>query len=244
MKTIFYTFLLIVFLIGVSNVANMAERSNGIPDVFTRLFPERFMDEQDKEDLQAMETGMAPFAAAENAANPEQIDPDIEYDPLGGSLVLSEALHIPHRNEAAVSAWIVEYMSKILTFRLVDWNAHQQQITALMGATAIKELNAFMGETNILALMQSKDYELRSFVSDVPELVTSGVVADRYRWAYDVPVNLTFLPNGKANYEEMKKDEYRNEIITFRIQIGRVGEGGTEGMIIETWDTVVRKKKE
>ncbi len=240
MKTIGLLLFMIILIITLSNIAAIVNKSNGIPDVFSHFYPERFVD---KEQEEALKTMKAPFAAAENAARPVQLDPEITYDPLGGSVVISETLSIPHRHEAAIAEWATEALSEIMTFSITGYQAHKQQLTTLMSPSAINELQSFMDTSNVLSLMQAKNYELRSFVSDVPTLLTSDSIGGRYRWVYDVPISMTFLPIGKANYEKLKEDEYRLEELTFRIQLGRVAQGGLEGVIIETWEPLKKKKE-
>lgn len=225
--------LLVVLIITLTNIASLVGRTNGIPDVLQKFMPESAAD---KEERGALETLEAPFAQAENAA---QVDDT--YDPLAGSIVVSRDLTIPHRNEPMVSAWVTETIGQALTFDVAGYEAHKQKIAEFMGKTALDEFQAFMVTTNILNLMQSRNLELRAFVTDIPQLVTTGVTQGRYRWIYDIPVNLTFLPPGLTTYEGLGADQYRSEILTFRLQLGRVAEGGREGLMIETWEALKKK---
>lgn len=238
MRTALLLFFLVILIIGLTNIATLVNRNNGIPDVFQILFPEKFVD---NEDVQAMETGQAPFAEAENAAQPVQLHPDIEYAPLGDSIVISERLDMPHRNEGAVSAWVTEAVGKIMTFGIRDYQEHLEVIDRLMSAVAVQEYQDFMQKSNVLALMQNRDLELKTFTTDVPRLATTGVVQGRYRWVYDIPVNMTFLPVGATSYETLSPDQFLSETLTIRIQIGRVAEGGDDGIEIETWEALKKR---
>lgn len=254
MRTLGFLIFMIVFILALSNIATYVSRSNGIPDVFARLFPEKFVD---KEAQKALETGMAPFAEAENAAQPVELHPDIEYDPLGQNVNVSESLDLAHRHEAAVSEWVTESVSEVLNFTVQDYDAHKVKLAHVMNQNAVSEFDNFMEVSQVLGLMRTKNYELKTFVMDIPQMRTSGVVDGRYRWVYDVPVNMTFLPVGSKSYEGLAEDQYQFETLTFRVQIGRVEtpaeckklelqklRGVCHGMIIETWEVLKKPKPE
>ncbi len=257
MRTIGFMLFLIIFIMVLSNIAAMVDKSNGIPDVFSMLYPEKFVD---SEEQKALDTGVVPFASEDaqapvfaepaeqytidSAAPTKNVNLDTQdiYDPLAGNVAVSKELHVPHRHEAAVNDWVTEAVTEIMTFKISEYQKHYQDMAALMDANGLAEWQKFLVDTNILAIMQSKKYELRSFVSDVPRMVTTGVVSDRIRWVYDVPVSLTFLPEGRADYDELDKSEYQFEELSFRIQIGRVAQGGRDGIAVETWEALKRKK--
>lgn len=241
MKTLGFLLLMIVFIVVLSNIAVLVNSNNGIPDVLTRLFPEKYVN---KEDQAALQTGMAPFAEAENAAQPEEIDPAIKYNPLGDSINVTESLEIQHRHEAAVSKWATDAVSDILNFGTDSYQERKATVMAeLMSPNALKEFDAFLEESHIISHMSGNGYELKGFVTDVPAMRGSGPVSGRFRWVYDLPVNLTFLPAGSHSYKDLAENQYQFEALTFRIQIGRVPEGGRDGMIIETWEALPREKQ-
>ncbi|GEM_PF-2039406 len=249
MRMILFFFLMAVFIVLLSNLGSyFSRRSDGIPDVMAKLFPERFVNQEEK---LAVETGMAPFAAAENAAQPVELHPDIKYDPLGDSINVTESLDVPHRHEAAVSAWVTESVSEALNFTLDGFEDHKAKLPILMDQNAIREFLAFLDKSQMLGLMQTKNYELKTFVMDVPQMRTNGVVDNRFRWIYDIPVNLTFLPTGSTSYQDLDESKYEFETLNFRVQIGRVAtpkeckdqplhkqRGVCHGLVIETWEAL------
>jgi len=238
MKTVGLFFLCFFVIVALSVFTAWVERNNGIPNVFAIYFPEHFVDEEDQQALEVME---APFAAAENSANPVQLDPDIVYDPLGGSISVTDTLNIPHRHEAAISAWVTEQVADALTFTLAGFNDHRTHIAGYMSQNGEEEFRGFLQSAKVLGLMQTGGYSLVGSVLDVPELKTSGDAGGRYRWLYDLEVLLTFLPEGLSSYERVDDSAYQSERLVFRIQIARTPEGVAEdGMVIETWEVLKR----
>lgn len=240
MKNLGLLLVLVVLIFGMSTAAFYAERNNGIPDVFQILFPEKFIDQEAE---QARNTQMAPFAAAENAANPVQIDPAIQYDPLGEHVSVEDTLGIAHLPEVAVSKWLQDAIAESLSFSLANRDPHMKGISGFMSENGLTEFQTFLDTTNILKIMESRNYELRGFVTETPELRKAGEAAGVYRWLYDVSVNLTFLPAGTTSYEKLTKEQYRSEFVVLRIQLGRTKkEEGRDGLAIETWAALGRKK--
>lgn len=254
MRTFGFLLLLIVFIVALSNVAAYVQKNNGIPDVMSRLFPEKFVNTEEEK---ALKTGMAPFAEAENAAAPVELHPDIKYDPLGAEINVTESLDLAHRHEAAVSEWVTESVSEVLNFTVEEYDAHKARLANVMNQNAVAEFDQFMQVSQILGLMRTKNFELKTFVMDIPQMRTSGVAGDTYRWVYDVPVNLSFLPAGVTSYEGLAEDQYQFETLVFRVQVGRVQvpaecknlpllqqKGVCHGMIIETWEALKKPKEE
>lgn len=247
MKALGLFLALFVFIIIVTNIASLVDEQDGIPDVFRMVFPEEFVDE---EAMIARETLEAPFKASEDAANVDET-----YDPLIGSINVSESLDMPHRHEAAVSEWLMTTLPETMTFGLAGYQQQLAELGIYMTPNGLKEFQEFLELTKILQLMQSGNYDMRGFVSDVPQLKTSGVVEGVYKWVYDVPLSLTFLPLGMTSYEGLEPDAYQFEELVVRMQLTRVpvikrppGDpafnqpgAGREGLAIETWEVLGRR---
>lgn len=224
--------ILVVLIVLLTNIAAAVSQHNGIPDILGLLFPRRTATE----DMNAAEALQAPFAAAENAAQPDAV-----YDPLAGDIVLSRDLDRPHRNEASVNDWVTGAVSQALTFTLAGYAPLQHELSVFMTHNAMENYRTFLETTRILGVMQTRRLDLHAFVTDLPTLVAAGTAGGVYHWVYDVPVNLTFLPPGAVSYEDLDPGQYVSETLTLRLQIGRVAEGGREGIVIESWEA--RKKR-
>ena len=242
MKNVVLLLILVILIFTLSTITFYVDRNNGIPDVFQIFFPEQFVDQEAEK---ARETEMAPFAAAENAAQPVELDPEIVYSPLGNNTSIDKTLDLAHMHEAAISQWLKNAVAEILTIKLADNQTHANEVARFLSVNGLKEFETFLDATNIIRLIQSKNFDLNGFVTDVPELKMAGVAGGRYRWLYDVPVNLTFLPSGTKSYENLETDDYRSEFFVLRVQLGRVEKGkGVDGLVIETWEALKRKQRQ
>jgi hypothetical protein len=235
MKTIFAIAGLFAFLIITANVAAAIQRNNGIPDVLSMIAPTVFGDPEQEQIAASL---VAPFAEPE--AGPPQTPEEALYQPFEGPR-LQQSVNAPHLHDAAVADWLVTMISEALTFTPQTYAAHRDELNDFFNANGLSEYEAFIASTNILALMQSKDYKLQTFLKNTPLLRTSGVTGDVYKWVYDMPVNLTFLRAGLTDYRDVETgDDFISQDILLRVQLARSLEGGDNGLIIETWEMVQR----
>lgn len=253
MKMIGLLLFMIIAIVAITNLEALIDEQEGIPDVFSTVMPEKFVD---PEEMKARETLQAPFAAAENAAQPVELDPAIKYDPLGDSINVTASLDVPHRHEAAVSDWLTEITADALTFSIGEYQDHMRRVSIYFSQNGWKEFQAFLQNTGVTAMMQSNGFELRTFVQDVPELRLSGAAGGRYLWLYDMPVSLTFLPVGASSYDDLETTDYKFEELDFRLQLARVPMVdysktterrpgmGYEGLVIDTWEVLAKKKEQ
>lgn len=243
MRTIGLILALSAFVILVANIAAVVQRNNGIPNPLEAMFPEKFVD---LEQRRAIETEMAPFADPRATEEVDDAGLGVEYTPIGTERV-SVDMHLPHLHEGAINKWVMQAVAESLTFAPTDipaYEEHQESLKEFMSANGITEYNKFLRRIKAVELMRSNNYELKTFIDGVPQLRTSGVVGGVYRWVYDVPLIMTFLPVGANDYRDMtsnKGDEFLTEKLFIRLQLGRVAEGGRDGVVIETWDVLKKK---
>lgn len=244
MRTIGLILGLMVFVILVSNIAAAVQRMNGIPNPLEIWFPEKFVD---KESILAAETRVAPFADIREDDHVDDAGLGVPYEPHMGMQRVAVEMDLPHLHEGAVNKWVMQSVAEALTFQVNDtvaYEEHKKSLTEFMSANGLKEYNAFLNRIRAEDLMRSNDLELKTFVDGVPLMRTSGAVGGVYRWVYDVPLIMTFLPLGASDYREVtsnKGDSFLTENLSVRVQIGRVKQGGREGIIIETWDVLKKK---
>ena len=241
MRTLGLLLVLSVLIITLTMITYYVEENNGIPDVLAMYFPEHFVDQEAEI---AATTLQAPFAAADRAAKPVELDPDIKYDPLGGQGRISEKLDVAHRNEVYISEWILNAMAETLTFKLADYQPHMQSVQDYMSEEGFQEFYDFLNTAGVLSLMQNKQYDLYSSVADTPILIRHGVAGGRYSWLYEVPVDLTFVPIGSVDYEQIRDDgsSFETEALVFKAQVSRTTKGeGREDMLIAAWELMRRR---
>ncbi len=195
-----------------------------------------------EEDLEPdpSETLQAPFADPDSSLKNRN---GKTFIPYGGPDLSNSpnALDKPHRSEEHLAKWLVNEVSEIMTLDPASYAEHTEDMEASMDQYALNDFQDFMTKSRVLLMLQQNSLELHVYVEETPLLMNAGSVGGRYRWLFEMPVTLTFLPNKAKDYKKM--DQPTNQRIIVTIQVGRVShETSSEQIMIESW--AVRKQKE
>ena len=184
-------------------------------------------------------TLIAPFAAPEDAnqKNPEASVPTV--------LSVNDVnLDQPHRNPGDIGEWVDKVVAEVLTF---DPDTYASLLVQMRGGCtdgAIAEYREWVEGTGIYAALQENGLQMNGVVLEKPYLLNEGVVDGSYKWLFEIPVVVSFIPLGAVTLsgEKAQKIETRNLIVT--VQAGRVAQSRTEhGVLIESWKVRENKRK-
>jgi hypothetical protein len=146
----------------------------------------------------------------------------------------------PHRQVAHISEYVSEIVSQSLLYEGADYRKDLLEVLSHFDAAGKQEYQTFLAENNILKVLQSGKYAVRSFVMDVPLLLNAGPVDGRYRWLFEVPVMVSYMEKGDADYRDGGKST--NQKIVIRLQVGRHLDAQNQtGILVEKWSGTVRK---
>ena len=206
-----------------------AQAGYSFPDYLSRWFPQWFGPEEDGPD--PSQTLQAPFAdPSKTPADPGQaIGVPHSYDGQASPSDLS----IPHRNHTQVGAWLVRAIAEVMTFdpEPTLLKVHFNRLDTGMNEFAIESFKTFLTTNKILTLLKSRNMRLNSIVNGTPLLLNEGAVEGRYRWLFQVPVTMTYVPIGR---NPQSNPDVVHQELTLILQVGRVT-GGVQGKTIETW---------
>lgn len=179
------------------------------------------------------EDGLAPFADPKPTPTGEtQKSGKPEVD-LNRMSISSTPLEKPHRLDAEITNWAEAVTAKALNFSSDDYNVDLQNSSLLFDASGRDQYTVFLREQNMLKVLQTGKYQIRSYVKDTPLLLNEGAVGGRYRWLYRVPVMVSYMPRGLRSYEDVKPI---NRDLQIDLQIGRKTlEEAEQGIQIERW---------
>lgn len=215
-----FVFVLMVLLV----TAPMAQAA-GLRDFFFPMLKEETPD--------PTKTLQAPFAQ-----QPQQEAPAVA--PAENSLPQNAVpLQLPHRSTEQIGQWTVMAVSEALTIDGPDMAAHVQKIKLHFEPSSLAMFQKFYGDSGIAGALADGRYQLRSFVQSAPLLLNEGAVEGRYRWLFEVPVMLSYLPRGAQEYQHA---EPINRDLRLIVQIGRSAQAsGVDGVWIEHWRAAENK---
>ncbi len=230
--------LLMGVIVGLTFMAGYALQNNGLPDLLAMALPKVF--DEDHGQPKPEETLQAPFADPALRQPLQENSLGIAYTPPT-NVNTEETLSVPHRTKEELSAWLINAVSEVLNVDPVKYAEHLKFLETGMDPYAIKDYDAFMKSTNILPMLEAKGMEMRSFVEEDPSLLNAGVLEGRYRWLFEMPVTLSFLPRNTTSYRQLDQSDLSRESVIVKVQIGRSTSGQAEGVVIETWEARRRK---
>lgn len=179
-------------------------------------------------------TLQAPFINPETLQTPTADQMKLPYSPVK-SPESTVQMDRPHRHEEQVAIWVMDTLAAALSVEAGRYAVHLRQLEQVMDRSALAAFDQFMRSTNILSRLEAGDYQLRGLVDEKPFLINQGVVGGHYRWLYEVPVTLSFMPRDvhRRTYEDKKTDPASYKL-TITTQVGRA-ESFSEGMALESW---------
>lgn len=199
---------------------------------------EFFFPSTRKKEYDPTYTMQAPFAVDEEARQKQieqQSDPNAvrPATPKHAMPENNTPLNQPHRDNKEISAWLTTATSEAMTFDQPDYKALLKKDEQYFNETGKTEYMKFLNDHNIIKVLESGKYDVRSFVQGQPLLLNEGAVNGVYRWLYEVPMMVSYMDRGAKSYKDL---EPVNQQLTLTVQVGRIG-GVMEGeaIVIERW---------
>lgn len=144
------------------------------------------------------------------------------------------SLERAHRSSSDLAAWLQQAIPETLSFNTDTYQSHLNTLGRGFSAAALAEYNTWVTATGILESLTNNSMQLNGFVTDTPFLLNEGVVAGRYRWLFEIPVMVSFVPRDTRDYRGKNNVDTRRLIIT--LQLGRVVMSSLpDNVMIETW---------
>lgn len=170
------------------------------------------------------------YRADDGSAGTATPAPKLEYAPpkdAQSAVDMDQA----HRQPGQMTEWVSKAVADALDFDPLTFEAHLKEQSIVLTPYALESLRTFMAKDNLLAALQSNDLVMRAFVTDASRVLNQGAIQGRFRWLLETPVTISFMPRGISDYTNIKPKSQR---INVRTQVGRVEQGGDDGVMIET----------
>lgn len=179
------------------------------------------------------ETLVAPFADPEILEKSRNTSPDEATLPIN-----AVPLHLPHRTAKEVGRWLMVATAESLSFESGAFSDRQKKIAAYFTPEAYQKYSEFLNSGAYRKTLREGGMSLHNFVREEPFLLNNGAVGAQYRWLFEVPVMLSYLPADSTGYKD--KDPVNEELI-FKIEVSRVPNAGTEEILISNWSATAAR---
>lgn len=237
-------------------------QSTGLPDFLSRWFPQWFGPEDTGP--RPEDTLQAPFADPEAVQKDKQQAETLErsgvifqssdgykyrvfpgeegrtyalpeYDP-NADMDEGRDMDKPHRRPEDLAEWLVRATSEIFTMDYNGYENHIKHLSTGMSETGLAEFQKFLIDSKVLTELQTQPVKLMGYVEEPPLLLNEGVLNGRYRWLFEMPVTVTFLPRDMSTYRDVENPAENTLRFIVQAQVGRVEKGPSDdNVVIETW---------
>jgi hypothetical protein len=151
-------------------------------------------------------------------------------------------LEQPHRRNLEISQWLMETLSGSTTYVNANYKPDLEKIQGSFTVEGRQQLTDFLTHIGAIKALDSGQYTVRGFVREVPVTLNEGPVGGYYRWLYEAPITITYLPRDTSTYKNAKPV---NQYFLVTVQVGRTATETNEiGVLVENWSFKVQKSAE
>jgi len=173
----------------------------------------------------------APFMASQN--------------PEGYTETLAEAhtlpLNSPHRTDRELKAWINTAVSEAMFIDSSNLTKVRDKAQKYFTAAGWKQYEDYLNSSGILKSLDQNSYRMSIFIEEQPLLMNSLEIEGVYRWLYQLPLTISFIPRNAINLLDSQQDIV-NRKMTLRVQVRRVRlPNDPDAMQIESWTMNTRR---
>lgn len=232
MKQIFRV-IFILFFVMTSWTGHIAPaKAMAFPDYLSIWFPQWFGPPDDPAD--PSKTLQAPFA--DPKATPKDPGAQIGVPYVGFDDQKQTDLSKPHRTHQQIAEWLTRAVAEVMSISANPQilQAHLARLNSGMSPYAVQSFKNFLDSSGVVDNLRKSGTKLNSVVDGAPLLLNEGVVEGRYRWLFQVPVTMTFVPEGVMSPGDYSGKDMLHQNMTLLIQVGHV-KGSVQGSLIETW---------
>lgn len=152
------------------------------------------------------------------------------------------ALDMPHTTDTEIGRWLVKIVSELLSVKAGYGKQHLEQKKVFFTPTGYAQFTKFLSDKGISKVLESGRYNVNSYAKEDPLLLNSGEIDKRFRWAFEVPIMVSYLDSRGFDY---RRQDSVNQDLMLTIQVGRAGNIQSEDnyyeVLIETFSGVSKK---
>jgi hypothetical protein len=156
------------------------------------------------------------------------------YDERAAQTASTTASDKPHMTAHALREWVMQAVTNALTFDPQDTELAKKR-ASFFEPYAMTEFQNWMAASGINQSLGGA-YTLRTVLSSDPTLLSEGTLNGTYRWVFDVPVIISYVPRGTTTLKTATTIP-QSQKLTLRVQVGRVTDPNNQNILIERWAT-------
>lgn len=150
-------------------------------------------------------------------------------------------LEKPHRTNNELQTWSSMVASEALSINKQEFGKVMNDIRPYFTQSGFRQYQEYLQSTGILQSINDNNYQMNVFVEEQPLLMNGSSMQGVYRWLYQLPITISFIPEGMAG-ALVNTDRIVNRKINLRIQIRRIKTNtDPNALAIESWSATTRR---
>jgi hypothetical protein len=154
----------------------------------------------------------------------------------------ANSLSIQHMNANEVAMRLEEIIAEALSFTREDYKANSQGMQKYFTPEGYAQYMEFLNNSGFEKALAGGNLQSGAYTEEPPIELTHGVYNDVYKWVFEVPVTVSFIPPQAETY---RNDETKpqNRRFLLRAQFARVVDPQDPDSIkIEIWQILPPRK--
>lgn len=147
----------------------------------------------------------------------------------------------PHRTYSEIEEWIGMSVSEALSINPENFQNTLRDLQPDFTEDALQQYRSHLSQSGIFKALAENNLKTSVLIELPPALLNEGVLDNIYRWLYEVPVTVTFLPAGTTSYEGF---DPVNRKLLVRLQVRRVPleqDNNLDLLRIDQWNVTPRR---
>ena len=146
----------------------------------------------------------------------------------------------PHRTSKEIQGWLAQAVSESMSFDLANYKENAKSVYVYFSKTGFQQYQAYLQDSGIFDTLKSNQSRMSVFVEEAPLLLNNSEIEGVYRWLYQVPVTVSFIPLNATDLT--KTDNVVSKQMNLRIQVRRANIKGDPDVVqVESWKATRRK---
>ena len=171
---------------------------------------------------------------AERIAFQQAVIADLGSDQMGAS-----SFDKPHLSVGEIEQWVNQAVSESMTFDISTYKDNAQEVYKYFTREGFNQYQDYLKNSGIFENLKNGNLKIGVFVDGQPLQLSAQNVGGVYKWLYQVPLTVSFLPR---RVNDLVGQDIDSRKLNLRIQVTRVKlENEPEAVKIESWQATVRR---
>ena len=150
-------------------------------------------------------------------------------------------LETPHRSNKELQDWVTQTVSQALYIPNREYQNVLFQMDKYFTPNGFSQYQDYLNQSKVEQFIQKGNYSLSILIEEPPIELTSNNVNNVYRWLYQIPITVSFIPEG-TNSLTGGATQTVDQKLLLQVQLRRVNKSNDPfALKIENWKIRLRR---